>query len=321
VPSLPKASVIIVNWNGLKLLPDCLSSLRAQTVKDFEIILVDNGSADGSAAYVKENYPSVRLLEAGENLGFAKGNNVGAKAAEGDVLVLLNNDTAVEPDWLEKLLAPLERDPSIGAAGSKLIYFDDKEEINSVGTFVSVLGFSGSVGDGMPRAAYAAEQEVFAACGGALAIRRKLYLEVGGLYEPFFMYEDDVDLGWKVWNAGLRVVLAPDSIVYHKYSRTQKPYKYYFMTRNKLWCAWKNARTRDLLFLMPASVAFSKALFLAFLCTLKFENAKQVARGLIDGLKSLPAREPARNSLASRHYLGVRDSLAAAFRKSGKHFS
>ena len=315
-----RASVIIVNWNGKHLLAECLGSLALQTEKDFETIIVENGSTDGSSEFIKKNYPGVRVIDAGSNLGFAKGNNVGAKAAEAPVVVLLNNDTVVEPDWLEKLIAPLERDQSIGAVGSKLLFYDNKSEINSIGAFVSKLGFSGSLGDGKPRSEFGKEIELFAPCGGAVAIRKKLYSEIGGLYEPFFMYEDDVDLGWKVWNAGFRCVLAPDSIVYHKYSRTQKPYKYYYMTRNKLWCAWKNARTRDLLYLMPASIAFSKVLFLGFLCTLKFENAKQVARGLIDGLKSLPKREPARNSLAAKHYLGVRDTLSIALGKFGKHF-
>jgi len=314
-----QASIIIVNWNGKHLLKECLDSVFSQSYKDFEVILVDNGSTDGSVEFVKKNYPQVKIVQNKSDVGYARGCNVGVKAATSDIVVLLNNDTQVEKDWLANLIAPLERDSSIGAVGSKLIFYDKRDYINSVGTFVSVFGFSGSLGDWRPREEYSKEMELFAPCGGAVAIRRKLYLEIGGLYEPFFLYEDDVDLGWRIWNAGYRVVLAPDAIVYHKYSHTQRPNKYYYMTRNKQWSFWRNARTRDLIWLFPMGLVFSAALALAFLLTLRWEHAWNVLRGMVDGVLHLPKREPARNSLAAKHYTGVGESISIGVQKLSKH--
>jgi len=315
-----RASVIIVNWNGKHFLKECLDSVLAQDFKGFEVILVDNASTDGSAAFVKEHYPKVRLIASPENTGFAHANNIAAKVAEGEYLVFLNPDTAVGKDWLRHLLAPLERDPTIGATGSKLLFHDDHAHINSVGTFVSVFGFTGSLGDGQPASEFSREQELFAPSGGGAAIRKKLYSEIGGIYEPYFMYEDDVDLGWRVWNAGLRVVLVPNAIVYHKYSREQKPHKYYYMARNRLWCFWKNSRKRELIRLFPLGIAFSCALTTAFLLTLQFSKAGSTLKGMADGLLHLPRREPARNGLAARHFTGPTASRSIAFQKLGKHF-
>lgn len=308
-----------MNWNGKHLLEECLGSVLGQSFKDFEVIVVDNDSSDGSAEFVRREYPGVKLVENRSNTGYAVACNMGVRAAEGDYAVLLNNDTRVDGGWLKSLLAPLERDPSIGAVGAKLLFYDNPKYINSVGTFVSVFGFSGSLGDSLPRDAYNKEVELFAPCGGAVAVRRKLYLEVAGIYEPYFLYEDDVDLGWKVWNAGFRVVLAPDAIVYHKYSHSQRPYKYYYITRNKQWSFWKNARTRDMLWLYPMGIVFSLALAASFIVTLKWKNAWQVLRGLADGLRDLPKREPAGNGLAARHYTGVVGSAVIFFQKFFKH--
>jgi hypothetical protein len=308
-----------VNWNGKHLLKDCLDSVFAQTYKDFEVVLVDNASSDGSAEFVKKNYPKAKIVENASNAGYAQGANAGVKASDAEAVVLLNNDTKVERDWLKSLLAPLKRDPGVGAAGSKLLFYDNPEYINSVGTFVSVFGFSGSLGDSRPREEFGKEIELFAPSGGAAAVRKKLYIEVGGLYEPYFMYEDDVDLGWKVWNAGFRVVLAPDAIVYHKYSHAQRPYKYYYITRNKQWSFWKNARAIDLLWLYPAGMLFSLALASSFIITLRLGSAWQVLRGVADGAHGLPKRDGARNNLAARHYTGVRASLRIFLQKFQKH--
>ena len=314
-----KASVVVVNWNGKHLLTECLDSLFAQSMKDFEVILVDNASTDGSVEFARKNYPKARIIQNKSDVGYAIACNVGAKAAKAGIVVLLNNDTQLERDWLVNLLAPLERDKSIGAVGSKLIFYDNRNFINSIGTFVSVLGFSGSLGDWKPRGDYSEEAELFAPCGGAVAIRKRLYEKIGGLYEPYFLYEDDVDLGWKVWNAGSRVVLAPDAILYHKYSHLQRPYKYYYMTRNKQWSFWKNACTGDLVWLFPMGLIFSAALALAFVITLRFGKAWSVMRGMVDGVIHLPERKPARNGLAARHYTGIGESISIVLQKFSKH--
>ncbi len=315
-----RASIIIVNWNGKHLLGECLDSVFAQSFEDFEVILVDNASTDGSAELVKENYPRVRIIQNSENAGFARANNLGAKAAGGDYLVLLNYDTAVEKGWLGALLAPMEQDPTIGCTSSKVIFYGKRDLINSAGTFFSFIGVSGSLGDAVPRTSFMHPFELFAPTGASFAVRRKLYAEIGGFDESYFMYDEDVDLGWRIWNAGFRVVFIPDSIAYHKYSPIQKPYKYYYILRNKFWTIWKNARARDLLWLLPLSFISSLSIALLFIPFLKFQNSLSAFRGIIDAFKHLPARSPPRGSEAMKRVLWLSGTIRVFGRKFKKHF-
>jgi len=130
----PRVSLIIVNWNGIRHLPGCFNSLQAQTFKDFETILVDNGSNDGSAAFVSEHYPWVKLIELQENTGFATGNNIGLRhAAATDYIVVLNNDTEAEPIWLAEMVRVADANPAAGQVGCRICSFDDHDLIDSLG--------------------------------------------------------------------------------------------------------------------------------------------------------------------------------------------
>lgn len=217
----PSVSVIVVNWNGRPLLPDCLDSLAQQTWQDFETILVDNGSEDGSADWVAAHYPRVRVIRLDSNRGFCGGNNAGIRAATGEYVVLLNNDTRVEDRWLENLCQVMASDPTLAACDSKILYFGNRGRIWMSGVDYSIAGVplgrrAGEPdGDDSPLPA-----EVFAACACAAIYRKRVLEEIGLFDEDFFAGYEDVDWSFRARLAGYRVVNVPAARVYHKVSAT-----------------------------------------------------------------------------------------------------
>ncbi|HIE38468.1 MAG TPA: glycosyltransferase family 2 protein [Anaerolineales bacterium] len=219
--SQPLVTIVIPNWNGAAHLPTCLESLRGQTLRDFEVIVADNGSTDGSLELLSRDYPEVQVLALGENRGFAGACNAGIRAARGEFVVLLNNDTEANPHWLAEVVAAFERHPEAGIVASKMLLFDRRDTIHTAGDFYRVDGIPGNRGvwqrdDGQ----YDAEAYVFSACGGSGAYRRELLEEIGLLDEDFFYSCEDVDLAWRAQLAGYRCVYAPRAVVYHKLSAT-----------------------------------------------------------------------------------------------------
>ncbi len=219
--SAPFVSVIIPNWNGAAHLPTCLESLRRQTWRDFEVIVVDNGSEDGSLELLAREYPEVRVLALGENRGFAGACNAGIRAAQGELIVLLNNDTEADPRWLEEVVAAFGRHPEAGIVASKMLLFDRRDTFHTAGDYYRVDGRPGNRGVWQTdRGQYDREEYVFSACGGSAAYRRSMLDDVGLLDEEFFYSCEDVDLAWRAQPAGWRCVYAPRAVVYHKLSAT-----------------------------------------------------------------------------------------------------
>ncbi|MCX7855332.1 MAG: glycosyltransferase family 2 protein [Anaerolineae bacterium] len=217
----PLVTVIIPNWNGAAHLPTCLDSLRRQTFRDFEVIVVDNGSTDGSLALLARDYPEVQVLALGENRGFAGACNAGIRAARGEFIVLLNNDTEADPHWLEEVVAAFQRHPEAGLVASKMRLFDRRDVLHTAGDYYRVDGRPGNRGVWETDVGqYDREEYVFSACGGSAAYRRAMLEEVGLLDEDFFYSCEDVDLAWRAQLAGWRCVYAPRAVVYHKLSAT-----------------------------------------------------------------------------------------------------
>jgi GT2 family glycosyltransferase len=217
----PLASVIIPNWNGAHHLPTCLDSLRRQTYPHVEVVVVDNGSTDGSLELLAQDYPKVRVLALGENRGFAGACNAGMEASQGELLVLLNNDTEVDAAWLEEIAAAFLRDPEAGTVASKMLLFDQRDTFHTAGDFYRVDGIPGNRGVWQKDTGqYNREAYVFSACGGSAAYRRAMLDQVGVLDEAFFFSCEDVDLAWRAQLAGWRCVYAPQAVVYHKLSAT-----------------------------------------------------------------------------------------------------
>ncbi len=215
------ATVIIANWNGARHLRVCLDSLRRQTHPDFETIVVDNGSTDDSLVMLQREYPEVRVLALDDNYGFVIASNRGAQLSSAEVLVMLNNDTEAEPQWLAALCQALEEHPEAGSVASKMLLFDRREVLHNTGDLLGP-GFmpqNRGVWE-VDRGQYDAQTEVFGACGGAAAYRRALWEQLGGFDERLFMYLEDVDLAWRAQKAGWKCVFAPEARVYHHLSAT-----------------------------------------------------------------------------------------------------
>ncbi len=239
-----KVSVIILNWNGKRFLDDCLTSLADQTFRDFETILVDNGSTDGSAEYVRERFPWVKLLVPDQNLGFAGGNNRGLAACLGEYIVTLNNDTRVENAFLEELVAAADLDPGIGMVAAKMHNFYAPGHLDSVGVRAATSGLGSNIGVGeLDAGQYDTPAQVFGPCAGAALYRRVMLDEIGFFDPDFFAYYEDLDLAWRGRLAGWRCVTAPRAVVYHIHSATSgkmSPFTVYQVQRNKWYVMIKN---------------------------------------------------------------------------------
>ena len=249
-------SVIVLNYNGKGFLDGCLTSLASQTYSDFEVIVVDNGSRDGSPEYVKENYPWVRLAKNDENLGFAGGTNVGIRAAKGEFVITLNNDSRADSRFIEELIKPMA-DPEVGVCAAKMLFPDGR--INSAGICISRSGAAWDRGMFEPdRGQYEFVEEVFGACAGAALYRREMLDEIGLFDEDFFLYLEDVDLAFRARLAGWKCLYVPGARVIHHHGGTAgvgSDLAVYYGNRNIVWYPIKDFPFRLLITSLPFIVA------------------------------------------------------------------
>ncbi|MBX7213016.1 MAG: glycosyltransferase family 2 protein [Thermoflexales bacterium] len=234
-------SVVIPTWNGAHHLPVCLQALRRQTTPPCEVLLIDNASTDDTAALVARDFPEVTHIRLPSNQLFAGACNVGLRAARGDAIALLNNDTEADPRWIERVQATLDAHPEAGFVASKLRLFDAREKLHSAGDFYSVRGVPGNRGVWQIDAGQFDQPHVFGACGAASVYRRTMLDKVGLLDETFQFSCEDVDLSWRAQLAGYRCAFASDAIVYHKVSATGGgTLNSYYDGRNFLWLLFKD---------------------------------------------------------------------------------
>ncbi|MBL8044896.1 MAG: glycosyltransferase family 2 protein [Anaerolineales bacterium] len=210
-------SLIIPNWNGAKHLPTCLEALRAQTVRDLEVIVVDNASQDDSLA-VLAHYPEVHVIRLERNYGFTGACNAGLRHGRGEYLVLLNNDTQADPHWLEEVAAAFARHPQAGLIASRMLLFDKRNIFHTAGDVFYTNGTPGNRGVWQEDTGQFAEGPVFSANGGSAAYRRSMLEKIGLLDDDFYYSCEDVDLAWRAQLAGWQCVYVPRAVVYHKLS-------------------------------------------------------------------------------------------------------
>lgn len=259
-----KASVIVLSWNGMGDLRECLDDVRSQDFIDFEIIVVDNGSTDGSADFVASHYPDVRLIRNERNLGFAAGNNQGLRVGTGDVLVLLNQDTAVQAGWLKALVKAVVSDPTCGIAGGKALYPDGR--IQHAGGYVDERGCGSHYGYRQrDEGQFEQVQDVDYVTGATLAISREAFEVIGGLDEGFGRaYYEDVDWCYRAKGAGFRVVYTPHAVLVHKESSAAADLSHegmYYFHRNRLRFVLKHWSTECLVEeFLPAERSWLKGL-------------------------------------------------------------
>lgn len=214
--STTRVSVIVPNWNGLKFIGMCLDSLKLSSFDDFEVIVVDNGSVDGSREWMEEKYPWIRLIKLPRNLGFAIACNRGIQAAKGKYICLLNNDIEVEPDWLTELYQGMERHPECGMGTTKMMFLDQRDVFYNTGDLFHAWSAGGGRGQGEKDVGqYENEDYVFGACAGAGIYRRELFEQIGVFDEDFFIFAEDVDLNMRSQLQGYKTVYLPRAKVYH----------------------------------------------------------------------------------------------------------
>lgn len=217
----PAAAVIIPNYNGQHLLPTCLGSLRRQTFRDFETVVVDNASTDASVALVRRDFPELTVLQMPTNTVFSGAVNAGIRATSTPLVVLLNNDTEADEAWLDELVGAADKHDAYDCFASKLLLFDRRNVLHSAGDFYGVDGIPGNRGVWQEdQGQFDGQQEVFGACGGAAAYRRSMLDQVGLFDEDLIGYCEDVDLNWRLRLSGHRCLFVPTARVYHRLSAT-----------------------------------------------------------------------------------------------------
>ena len=292
-------SVVIPAWNGAELLPTCLASLRSQTYRHFETIVVDNASADATVSLLEREFAEVTVVRLPTNRGFTGAVNVGIAHSRGQLIVLVNQDVEVHPDWLQALADASTRHPAAGAFACKIMLFDKRDCFHSAGDTYQR--------DGIPvnRGVWARDSgqfdeatEVFGACGGAAAYRRSMLDQVGLLDERFFMYCEDVDLAWRHQLAGFPAVFVPESVAYHRLSASGGGITpSYYTGRNTVWVIAKNVPGPLLRRHLPAMVAAQWRIAKQALASWRGEAARARLRGQLAGLLSWPRLLSSRRSI------------------------
>jgi GT2 family glycosyltransferase len=240
--------VVVVNWNGIQVLGECLEGLRKQAYQDFSVVMVDNGSGDGSVEFVRKRYPEVKVIGLAKNYGFCVANNMAIKGIKGEYVALLNNDAIPHPHWLANLVHALEDHPAAGFAASKMLFYDNREVIDRAGDVYTKAATGLLRGRGKPSEAYNEQEYVFGACAGAALYRTDMLQEIGLFDEDFFILYEDVDLSFRAQLSGYKCIYVPEAIVYHVGSGSigdDTPTSVYYSHRNLEWVYIKN---------MPASL-------------------------------------------------------------------
>ena len=264
-----EVSVVIPNFNGIAFLDSVLASLEGQTLSNFEVILVDNGSTDGSCSFVTANYPWVHLIELSENFGFCGAVNAGIRAAKAPYVLLLNNDTEVKEDFVEEMLAAIRRHKNAFSCGARMVQYHDRDRLDDVGNYYCALGWSFARGRGKDIHAYETEDKIFSACAGAAIYRKKIIEKIGYFDEEHFAYLEDTDIGYRARIYGYENWYAPKAIVYHVGSGTSgsryNQFKTRYSSRNNIYLIYKNMPLLQIILNLPflAGGVLIKFLFFA----------------------------------------------------------
>lgn len=297
--NMAKSTVVIPNYNGIKYIEACLESLFIGTNTDFDVIMVDNASKDGSLELVKEKFPRVTLIENQENTGFDKAVNQGILASKTPYVILLNNDTKVELSFVHELEKAIETDRNIFSASAKMIALHDKEKLDDAGDYYCALGWAFARGKGKHPDLYDKSCEIFASCAGAAIYRREIFDEIGLFDENHFAYLEDIDIGYRAQLYGYRNIYAPQAVVYHAGSATSgsryNAFKTKLASQNSIYLVCKNMPLLQIVINFPF-------LFLGFLVkTLFFVKkglGKEYVRGLMNGIRLSVSETGKKNKVA-----------------------
>ena len=268
---MPKVSVIIPNYNGIKYIEDCLNSLKNQTFDDFDIWVIDNASTDGSDEVVVAKFPLVKFVRLSDNFGLSRAVNEGLKRTrDSEYVILLNADTKAEPEFVEKLYEAISKDDKIFSVSSKMIQMFAPDKYDGAGDLYCCLGWAYARGKDKKIGRYEKECNIFSSCGGAAIYRRALFEEIGYFDELHFAYLEDVDIGYRARIMGYKNKYTPEAIVYHAGSgitgSRYNSFKVRIAARNSWYVIFKNMPTLQIIINLPFILAgfFIKSLFFMF---------------------------------------------------------
>lgn len=281
-----KVTIIIPNYNGLKFMEPCFKALRAQSDQNFELLVVDNGSSDGSVKWLKDHQIPSIFLE--ENTGFSGAVNVGIRESVTPYVILLNNDTEPEPDYVRQMVKAIERSPKIFSVSSKMIQLYHKDLMDDAGDMYSVLGWAYQRGVGQKSSGYKKACRVFSACAGAAIYRREVFDKIGGFDEDHFAYLEDIDVGYRAKICGYENWYCPKAVVYHVGSGTSgskyNSFKVKLAARNNLYLNYKNMPLLQLLFNLLPILAGMAVKYLFFR---RIGFASDYVEGVKEGISTL----------------------------------
>ncbi|MDD4941117.1 MAG: glycosyltransferase family 2 protein [Candidatus Omnitrophica bacterium] len=314
----PLVSVIILNYNGKHLLGVCLDSVMAQSYPGLEMIVVDNGSGDASAEFVRNNYATVKVLANGSNLGYVKAANQGIRCSAGEFVVVLNNDTRVDPFWVERLVRAARTDHSIGICASKQLNFFNPNIIDSAGIMLLRGGYARDRGRGeADRGQYDTAGEIFGAAGASAFYRRSMLDEIGIFDEDYFAYCEEFDLCFRAQLAGWKCVFVPDALVYHMSGQTRaardERFLVYYVERNRLWTLIKDYPVRLFLLHWPFLLKYEIDILMRFVG--RYE--KEVFFARLDALRLLPRMLARRAAIQRRRRIRISRLRAYIDRERG----
>lgn len=281
-------SIIIPNYNGEKYLEKCLKKVILHTILEYEIIIIDNASKDSNYAWLQQAYPHVKWKRLDRNYGFSKAVNEGIKIAQGEYILLLNNDTEIYAGFLENLLKCIESDSEIFAVCSQMIQYHNPNLIDDAGDEYNLLGWAYKRGDGQVVDTYNQVEKVFSACAGAAIYRKSVFDEIGYFDENFFAYMEDVDISYRALIYGYKNVYCPSAKVLHIGSATSgskyNAFKVKLAARNNIYVPYKNMPLLQLLINMPFLLLGYLVKYLFFI---RKGFGKEYREGFIEGLKTL----------------------------------
>ena len=306
-------SVIIPNYNGIKFIENCLLSILKQSLSNFETIVVDNGSTDGSPELIREQFPWVRLIRLKKNTGFARAANIAIRKSSSEYVVLLNNDTVVNKNFIENLYKAIDNKKDVFSYQAKMVNLYNKEVMDSAGDFYSILGWGFSYGKDKPAADFIKDREIFSSCAGAAIYRRRIFNEIGLFDERHFCYLEDLDLGYRAKLAGYKNRFCPQALVYHAGSGTtgsrHNPFKVRLSAGNNLFLIYKNMPLWQICLNFPFLVA-GHLIKLAYFIRKGFgkEYLSGIHRGLALCRRYPEAKVTAKSPL---HYIKIQAELIA----------
>lgn len=307
---VPLISIVIVYWNSAQYLPRCLDCLTRQTFRDFEVILIDNGSLDKVSDGLEQKYASLnlRVERLASNLGFAKANNMGARLARGTWLALLNTDAFPTPDWLETLYQTAKRSPEFSFFSSRQIQFDQPDILDGSGDEYHISGLAWRRFYNYPARDYGLnEEEVFSACAAAAIYNRDDFLKVGGFDEDFFSYFEDVDLSFRLRLAGGRCLYVPQAVVHHIGSASSgktSDFVIYYGHRNMVWTFFKNMPGTLFWLCLPLHIIMNFLFIVSFLLK---KRGTSILRAKMDAFYCLPAIIRKRRQIQSSRKIAIRE--------------